>query len=152
MQPSHKIALAGAVWFSIVSVVGLPITIFVLSFIFKFRPDVSFLLKFSGLFFGLPAAFVGLVFANRIVYADSLMGLIRLGIFIVIGTNLLAALLFAIVAPQVVGIKEIVQFFLMVAAGYLIFDIQFFYGIPFIISAIASVVFCLAIQRTTWVD
>ena len=152
MQASHKIALAGAMWFFIVSVVGLPITTFVLSFIFKFRPDVSFLLKFSALFFGLPAAFVGLVFANRIVYADSLMSLIRSGIFIAISTNLLAALLFAIVAPQAVGIQEIIQLFFMVAAGYLIFDIQLFYGIPFIISAIASVVFCLAIQRTTWVD
>lgn len=152
MKPSHKIALAGAVWFFVVSVLGLPITIYILSVFLSFRPDVFFSMKFAFLHFGLPAALVGLIFANRIVHADSLMSFVRLGIFIVVSTSLLAALFLSISDSRAVGFTEFIIDFAIVAASFLMFDVVFFWCIPFIISGIASVVFYRAIQCTTWVD
>jgi hypothetical protein len=151
ISDSMKVAIAGALWFALVAVVCLPL---VMSLQVALRPkgatDVANMASSSAVLFGAPAGLLGGLFANRIAATETTIRAIGLGALLILCTNVLAAFWLAILGGQSSSFVSIVQSFMSVLALYLVFDIVFLFGAPFVLGALASLAFRAAVGQRGW--
>ena len=77
-----KVALAGALWFAFLAGASLPVAMSIRTALQPGRAvEVASFAKLSASFFGVPAALIGLVLANRIARSAAVTTSIGLGVY-----------------------------------------------------------------------
>jgi hypothetical protein len=152
---SHlRIALSGAVWFSLLAGVALPLLMTALP-----KPlgpndlsDVGSHLRFALLFFGLPAGVVGLAFANRNAHSQASLRVFCLGAALVLITNLLAGLGVSLLGSHFASVGSLLEQAILIATGFLLLDVLLFKGAPFLFGGLAALAFRAGIRRVGWAE
>lgn len=135
-----KIAAFGAAWFALVAGVGLPLVMAILPFSHSSLVQMGQEVIVGLRIFGPSAAIVGFLLANRAV-SSGVWGSFLIGATLVAFTCILSGVLLSLVASHAHTLRGTVSDGLTVGLGFLMIDIVFFVGAPFIGGGFSALVF-----------